>query len=162
MFSGNILNYTLFHAAAFGSCHIGADVNNSVGTPYYSRPGNGGLRTVYSCVANDNCNYDVHVIGCYESEYITNRYRSSSYVYIHVQGQSSKPLILVLLTYRPMWWSLRISSDVVIDTVILVSTKQQHYHYARYVTSPSRYAWLLSFLSSCTESTMTHPIVDMI
>ena len=116
--------YTLFHAATFGSCHIGADVNNSVGTPTYSR--RGGLRAVYSCVANDNCNYDVHVVGCYESQYLSNRRLSSSYVSINVQGQSSKPLILVLLTYRPMRWSLGISSDVVIDTVILVSTKQQH------------------------------------
>ena len=118
--------YTLFHAATFGSCHIAADVNNSVGTPTYSRRGNGGLRAVYSCVANDNCNYDVHVVGCYESQYLSNRRLSSSYVSINVQGQSSKPLILVLLTYRPMRWSLGISSDVVIDTVILVSTKQQH------------------------------------
>ena len=125
-----IINYALLHAATFGSCRIGADANNSVGTPTYSRRGNGGLSTVYSCVANDNCNYDVHVVGCHESQYLSNRRLSSSHVSINVQGQSSKPLILVLLAYRPMRWSLGISSNVVIDTVILVSTKQQHYHNA--------------------------------
>lgn len=81
----------------------------------------GSLQTpIYSCIANDNCNYDVHVIGSY---YARVRYSqiSSSSVYVNVQGQSSKPLIVVLLSYNPVRWSLRVSSGVVIDTVIVVS-----------------------------------------
>jgi len=86
----------------------------------------GSLQTpLYSCIANDNCNYDVHVIGSYYagSYYAWFRYRqiSSSSVYVNVQGQSSKPLIVVLLSYEPVSWSLSVSSGVVIDTVIVVS-----------------------------------------
>lgn len=124
---------------------------------------------MYSCVANDNCNYDVHVVGCYESQYLSNRRLSSSHVSINVQGQSSKPLILVLLTYRPMRWSLGISSDVVIDTVILVSTKHNINITVLLALSiryqPSRHAMVfyLHFLfSSCTDSTMIVYIVLMI
>lgn len=110
----------IFHAATFGSCRIEADAGNNVGTSTHSRDSQ--PMTVYSCVANDNCNYDVHVVGCYESynHGYSHRIRSTD-VSVNVQGQSSKPLILVLLSYEPINWILSIPTDVLIDTVIVVS-----------------------------------------
>ena len=108
------------YAATFGSCRIEANASNNVGAPTHS--GDRQPRSVYSCVANDNCNYDVHVVGCYES-YSTGYSHTirNVYVSVNVQGQSSKPLILVLLSYEPIDWVLSIPTDVAIDTVIVVS-----------------------------------------
>jgi len=68
MLDSVIMNFTVtFHlnhpAAIVGNCHVTQGASVRVGTPTYARKS----QTTYSCVANDNCNYDVHVIANYES-----------------------------------------------------------------------------------------------
>ena len=90
-----------------------------MGTPTYA----GSAQTTYSCVADDNCNYDVHVIANYESNGHTGfrvHNTGNTRVNLAVTGTSSKPLILVFVSYEPVRWTLSIPSGVVIDRVILV------------------------------------------
>ena len=42
-------------------------------------------------------------------------------VQLRVSGQSSRPLILVLVSYEPVIWRLSITGAAVIDRVIVVS-----------------------------------------
>ena len=102
-----------------GNCRVSQGASVRVGTPTYS----GSAQTTYNCVANDNCNYDVHVIANYESNghhgfRIHNTGNTS--VNLVVNGTSTKVLILVFVSYEPVRWSLSIPSGVVIDRVILV------------------------------------------
>ena len=92
-----------------------------MGTPTY----NGQSQTTYSCVANENCNYDVHVISNYEGDYnhgfgpVTRS--GNTNVELRVSGHGSKPLVLVFVSYEPVNWILSIPSGVVIEKVLLVS-----------------------------------------
>ena len=102
-----------------GNCRVTQGASIRVGTPTYS----GRAQTTYSCVANDNCNYDVHVIANYESNghhgfRVHNT--GNTRVNLRVTGTSTKPLILVFVSYEPVRWTLSIPSGVVIDRVILV------------------------------------------
>ena len=114
-----LLGVTPTSAASDGNCHVTRGASVRVGTPTYS----GRAQTTYSCVANDNCNYDVHVIANYESNghhgfRIHNT--GNTRVNLRVTGTSAKPLILVFVSYEPVRWTLSIPSGVVIDRVILV------------------------------------------
>ena len=88
----------------------------------------GERETTYSCEASDNCDYDVHVIGNYESSngrhgFFIKRQAGDTDVQLSVSGVSSRSLILVLTSYEPVRWRLRvIPSSVVIDKVIVVSS----------------------------------------
>ena len=108
------------YAAVFGDCHIQYQGSSAVTTPEY-----GGIprRSYYSCVANSNCNYEVHVLGSYESAQGGFQQHPTGYpdVYLTVTGISSRPLILVLSSYEPAAWTLHIPTGVEIDRVILVS-----------------------------------------
>ena len=102
-----------------GNCRVTQGASVHVGTPTYS----GRAQTTYSCVANDNYNYDVHVIANYESNghhgfRVHNT--GNTGVNLAVTGTSTKPLILVFVSYEPVRWTLSIPSGVVIDRVILV------------------------------------------
>jgi len=106
-------------AAIVGSCHITQGASVRVGTPTYT----GKSQTTYSCVANDNCNYDVHVIANYESNGHSGfriHNTGNTNVNLAVTGTSSKPLILVFVSYEPVNWTLTIPTGVVIDRIILV------------------------------------------
>ena len=102
-----------------GNCRITQDASVRVGTPTYA----GRVQTTYSCVANDSCNYDVHVVSIYESDpyhgYHHTNTRNTS-VNLVVNGTSTKPLILILVSYEPVRWALSIPSGVVINRVVLV------------------------------------------
>jgi hypothetical protein len=106
-----------------GSCLIKQDSASIVGTPTTD----GDSETTYSCVASDNCNYEVHVIGNYESsngrkgESFINRVAGDTDVIVSVSGESPRPLILVLTSYEPVRWRLSVTSGVTIDRVILSS-----------------------------------------
>ena len=88
----------------------------------------GGIpETTYSCVAFDNCQYEVHVIGNYESSngrhgFFTDRVVGDTDVIVSVTGESPRPLILVLTSYEPVRWRLSVTSGVTIDRVILVNS----------------------------------------
>ncbi len=103
-----------------GSCHITRDADNAMGTPTFK----GKSQTTYSCVANDNPKYDVHVISNYEGNGhhgfgVHNTGNTS--VHLSVSGNSSKSLILIFTSYEPVNWILDIPSGVTIDKAILVS-----------------------------------------
>ena len=115
---------TLFSSARVGSCHIEKEAGNSVGRPTFD----GESQTTYSCVANDNCNYDVHVISNYEGngQHGFGRIRTTGNTQVNIRssGESSRPLILVFVSYEPVIWRLSIPNGVVIDRAILVSFQQ--------------------------------------
>lgn len=92
-----------------------------MGTPTFE----GRSQTTYGCIANENCNNDVHVISNYEGNGHTGfgvHNTGNTRVDIRVSGRSSKPLILVFSSYEPVNWILNIPSGVVIDRILLVST----------------------------------------
>ena len=100
-------------AVSVDGCNIEMGAHTSVGTPTYG----GTSQTTYSCInSNGNCNYDVHVIGNYES----NGHTGTTNVYISVSGEGTKPLILVFESYEPVNWILSIPSGVIIQRVLLV------------------------------------------
>ena len=116
------------NAAATGSCLIKQDSASVVGTPTTD----GDSETTYGCVASDNCNYEVHVIGNYESSngrhgFFTERVAGDTDVIVSVSGESPRPLILVLTSYEPVRWRLSVTSAVIIDRVILVIKKSRCY-----------------------------------
>ena len=108
------------HAAHVANCLIRKDFRFSIGHPSigFNLP----TETTYGCRANDNCNYEVHVIGNYESSNGRHRVAGDIDVIMSVSGDSGgMPLILVLTSYEPVNWRLSVTSGVVIDRVILVS-----------------------------------------
>ena len=104
-----------------GSCLIERNSGSSVGVPTTD----GAAEATYSCVAS-NCvgsNYDVHVIGNYESS--NGRHgvfipRVAGDTDVRLTGGSSRSLILVLTSYEPVRWRLNVISEVIIDRVIVV------------------------------------------
>ena len=91
-----------------------------MGTPTFE----GRSQTNYSCVANENCNYDVHVVSNYEGDY-SHRFglfteAGNTNVQLRVSGESSKPLVLVFVSYEAVNWILSIPRGVTIDKVLLV------------------------------------------
>ena len=90
-----------------------------MGTPTFEEQS----QTTYSCVADENCNYDVHVVSNYEGDGHTGfrvHDTGTTYVDMNVIGPSLKPLILVFVSYEPVNWILNITSGVVVDKVLLV------------------------------------------
>jgi hypothetical protein len=80
--------------------------------------------SLYSCVANDNCENEVHIIGNYESNGHSGfRVHNTGFtnLYLTVTGNSSRRLILVLASYEHVQWTLHIPMGIVIDRVIIVS-----------------------------------------
>ena len=117
-------NYVFIFLAHVSSCLIQKASNTSIGTPTTD----GDPETTYSCVASDNCDYEVHVIGNYESSngrhgiYIQ-RQAGDTYVGLTVSGQSSRPLILVFASYEPVRWRVSVPRGVQINRVIVVSSE---------------------------------------
>ena len=121
------LQYLSLPPSAVGSCHIHSEDNSALATPTFrgSPPVANGYST-YSCVANNNCDNEVHVIGNYESNSQHSfNYHPTGYtdLFLSVTGNSSRPLILVLSSYEPVQWMLHIPSGVVLSKVIIVSNK---------------------------------------
>ena len=113
----------IISTAHVGSCLVKKNSDASIGSPSDS----GVLQTTYSCVALENSNYEVHVIGNYESSngrhsVSVGREEGDTDVVLTVTGESPLPLILVLTSYQPMKWRLNIPIGVTIDRVILVCT----------------------------------------
>ena len=110
--------------AHVSSCLIERDSDTSFGVPTTD----GDPETTYSCVvASENCDYNVHVIGNYESSngrhgIYTQRQAGDTDVSLSISGQSSRPLVLVLVSYEPVRWRLSITSAHDVDKVIVVSS----------------------------------------
>ena len=114
--------YCVLHSASIGDCVVteGEVTTDVVGIPTFrDNP-----QTNYSCVANENCNYDVHMIGNYEGDSVHGFFRrrtvGTTRVDVRVTGVGTKPLVLVFSSYEPVKWILNVPTDVVIDKIILV------------------------------------------
>ena len=117
------LIYCLLYLAIIGSCHFRNEAHYAVASATFR--GSRLSYTTYSCVANDNCDNEVHVIGNYESNGHSGlQVQNDGFtnLYLTVTGSSSRPLILVLASYEHVQWTLHIPSGVVIDRVIIVSS----------------------------------------
>ena len=107
-------------ADAYG-CKIVSNADTAMGTPLSTRRK---LGTIYSCTPDSSSSqYEVHVLYVYQ---VTSRRPSTTdkaKVNIISRGKSNKPIVLVLVSYRPANWVLNIPSNVTISKVILVSTQ---------------------------------------
>ena len=111
----------IYNTAKIGSCHIQKGASTAVGNPTFERRS----QPTYSCVANDNCIYDVHVVSNYEGNghsgfRVHNTGRTNVQLRISGPNNGSKPLVLVFVSYEPVNWILSIPSGVVIDRILLV------------------------------------------
>ena len=79
--------------------------------------------TTYTCSPdNSSPQYEVHVLAVYEVS--SSRPSTAEKIKINIisPGKSNRPIVLVLISYRPANWVLNIPSDITICKVILVST----------------------------------------
>lgn len=119
-----MLTFSPFNLAVSGNCRIveGAQPGDRVGTPTF----NDRHQRHWSCTANENCNYDVHVIANRISDSGRNRTSiptpGTAYVSVRATGEQSKPLVLVFNSYRPVRWIVSVPQGVVIERVVLVSS----------------------------------------
>ena len=120
----NILIWFLVYTAHVSGCLIKRSPSTYVGLPSTDRKPE---KTYYGCVSGLlNCDYEVHVIANYESSnghhgYGIRRKHLSTYVHFNINGQSSKPLVLVFTSYEPVNWRLSLPSGVVVNRILVVS-----------------------------------------
>ena len=105
-------------------CKISVDAATSLGKPQYN---NQPRQPTYSCTPDSSSSslYEVHVLSVYE---VINRRpptAGDATVNIVSGGRSDRPLVLVLASYEPVNWILRLPSDVTISRVILVGRQQR-------------------------------------
>ena len=105
-------------------CKISVDAATSLGKPQYN---NQPRQPTYSCTpgSSSSSQYEVHVLSVYE---VINRRpptAGDATVNIFSGGRSDRPLVLVLASYEPVNWILKVPSDVTISRVILVSRQQR-------------------------------------
>jgi len=90
--------------------------SNSVGTP--SSYSGTYTPTTYSCVTDcTGGQYEVHVIGMYDAAEFQNRVN----VQMAVCGNSSKLLVLVLISQRELQWVVDVPRGVFIHRILVVS-----------------------------------------
>ncbi len=110
------------YAQSTESCNVRSGATHS----FVQATFGGSPRSTSGCVVSGNCNYEIHVLGNYESNGHTGfRVHNTGFtdVYLEVTGSSTRALILVLSSYEPVEWVLHIPVGVIIDRVILVSWK---------------------------------------
>ena len=106
------------HEITVGSCDIQNGGSNALATATFG----GSPRTTSSCIVNENCNYEVHVLGNYESNgQHSFRNHNTGFTDLYITGSTARRLILVLSSYEPVEWLLHIPAGVVIERVIIVS-----------------------------------------
>ena len=101
-------------------CKISVDAATSLGKPQYN---NQPRQPTYSCTPDSSSSslYEVHVLSVYE---VINRRpptAGDATVNIFSGRRPDRPLVLVLASYEPVNWILKVPSDVTISRVILVS-----------------------------------------
>ena len=121
----NIFIWFLVYSAHVSGCLIKRSPSTYVGLP--STDGRPEM-PYYGCVSSLlNCDYEVHVIANYESSnghhgFGIRRVAGSTYVHFNINGQSSKPLVLVFTSYEPVNWVLYLPSGVVVNRILVVSS----------------------------------------
>ena len=114
---------TFISPADTKGCKISVDAATSLGKPQYN---NQPQQPTYSCTpgGSNSSQYEVHVLSVYEVIYRRPPTAGDATV-IFSGGRSDRPLVLVLASYEPVNWILKLPSDVTISRVILVSRQQR-------------------------------------
>ena len=113
------------YTAHVSGCLVKRSPSTYVGLPSTDRKPE---KTYYGCVSDLlNCDYEVHIIANYESSngrhgFGIRRVAGSTYVHFNINGQSSKPLVLVFTSYEPVNWVLYLPSGVVVNRILVVSS----------------------------------------
>ena len=115
---------TFISSADTKGCKISVDAATSLGKPQYN---NQPRKPTYSCTpgSSSSSQYEVHVLSVYE---VINRRpptAGDATVNIFSGGRPDRPLVLVLVSYEPVNWILKLPSDVTISRVILVRTQKR-------------------------------------
>ena len=107
-------------------CKISVDAATSLGKPQYN---NQLQQPTYSCTpgSSSSSQYEVHVLSVYEVINGRPPTAADATVNIFSGGRLDRPLVLVLASYEPANWILKLPSDVTISRVILVSRQQRPY-----------------------------------
>ena len=118
---------TFISPADTKGCKISVDAATSLGKPQYN---NQPQQPTYSCTpgSSNSSQYEVHVLSVYE---VINRRpptAGDATVNIFSGGRSDRPLVLVLASYEPVNWILKLPSDVTISRVILVSRQKRQFY----------------------------------
>ncbi|CAH1266914.1 PRMT7 [Branchiostoma lanceolatum] len=87
---------------------------------------NAAPRETFSCVADDNNQYEVHVLGVYEgighiSVFQQDPIQAAEMNVYVTSGKVSKPLVLVLSSYEPVNWVLHLPDGVEVHQVLLIA-----------------------------------------
>ena len=115
---------TFISSADTKGCKISVDAATSLGKPQYN---NQPRQPTYSCTPGSSSSnqYEVHVLSVYEVINGRPPTAGDATVNIFSGGRSDRPLVLVLASYEPVNWILKLPSDVTISRVILVSRQQR-------------------------------------
>ena len=105
-------------------CKISVDAATSLGKPQYN---NQPRQPTYSCTpgSSSSSQYEVHVLSVYEVISRRPPTAGDATVNIFSGGRPDRPLVLVLVSYEPVNWILKLPSDVTISRVILVRTQKR-------------------------------------
>ena len=116
----NLIYMSFSNTARLGGCLVQEDSSNAVGTPYNDYRWSSRSPTTYSCVTDcAGAQYEVHVVGMYSN---LNNFRDQNVtVEMTICGHSSKPLVLVLISYRAQQWTVNVPNGVTIERVLVVS-----------------------------------------
>ena len=107
------MNLFLYDTAKVGSCSIQIDPLVAIGDKSKDSRASGGY-SLHSCTANDNPNYEIHVVGIYGD-----RRNRNMRVRLIKKDDVTKPIIVVLTSNEPTNWN--IDSSVLLQKVIVVS-----------------------------------------
>ena len=105
-------------------CKISVDANTALGKPRYN---NQLQKPTYSCTpgSSSSSQYEVHVLSVYEVISRRPPTAGDATVNIFSGGRSDRPLVLVLASYEPVNWILKLPADITINRVILVRTQHR-------------------------------------
>ena len=117
-YSGNLF---ISSADAYG-CKIEVNSATALAKP---RDNNQRRLTTYSCTpGSSSTQYQVHILTVYEAEALHRRppVGENANVNIVCRGKPNTPIVLILGSYEPVNWILKLPAGISISKVILVST----------------------------------------
>ncbi|KAL9963162.1 hypothetical protein ACROYT_G032337 [Oculina patagonica] len=116
--TGQDYNYSTCLPDAYG-CQIEVNADTAFANPLY----NNQPQITYSCKpGNSSTQYEIHVLSVYEANRVHTRppIGSDAAVNIVRRGRSNRPFILVLGSYEPVNWILKLPANITISKVILI------------------------------------------
>ena len=112
--------YFISSADAYG-CKIEVNSATALAKAWYNKQKR---QTIYSCTPDSSSTqYEVHVLTVYEAIFINRRPPTAGNAIVNIvsSGKSSRPIVLVLGSYEPVNWILKLPAGTSISEVILVS-----------------------------------------